>query len=81
VTLPTFDGGSPSAVAHYQFEAIHPFTDGNGRTGRGLNLLMLVEQHLLDQPVLYLLRYIIKNKAAYYDHLLSITTPNSIAAS
>jgi len=62
------------AVAHYQFEAIHPFTDGNGRTGRVLNLLMLVEQGLLDQPVLYLSRYIIKNKAAYYDHLLSVTT-------
>jgi Fic family protein len=62
------------AVAHYQFEAIHPFTDGNGRTGRVLNLLMLVEQGLLDQPVLYLSRYIIKNKAAYYDALLSVTT-------
>jgi Fic family protein len=62
------------AVAHYQFEAIHPFTDGNGRTGRILNLLMLVEQGLLDQPVLYLSRYIIKNKAAYYDRLLSVTT-------
>jgi Fic family protein len=61
------------AVAHYQFEAIHPFTDGNGRTGRILNLLMLVEQGLLDQPVLYLSRYIIKNKAAYYDGLLAVT--------
>ena len=61
------------AVAHYQFEAIHPFTDGNGRTGRILNLLMLVEQGLLDQPVLYLSRYIIRNKAAYYDGLLSVT--------
>ena len=62
------------AVAHYQFEAIHPFTDGNGRTGRILNLLMLVEQGLLDQPVLYLSRYIIKNKSAYYDGILSVTT-------
>ncbi len=61
------------AVAHYQFEAIHPFTDGNGRTGRILNLLMLVEQGLLDQPVLYLSRYIVKNKAAYYDGLISVT--------
>src|SRR6476659_6702148 len=51
------------AVAHYQFEAIHPFTDGNGRTGRILNLLYLVEQKLLDIPVLYLSRYIIRNKA------------------
>jgi Fic family protein len=61
------------AVAHYQFEAIHPFTDGNGRTGRVLNLLMLVEQGLLDQPVLYLSRFIIRNKAAYYDGLLAVT--------
>jgi Fic family protein len=62
------------AVAHYQFEAIHPFTDGNGRTGRILSLLMLVEQGLLDQPVLYLSRYIIKNREAYYDGLLAVTT-------
>jgi Fic family protein len=62
------------AVAHYQFEAIHPFTDGNGRTGRILNLLQLVEQGLLDQPILYLSRHIIKNKAAYYDGILSVTT-------
>jgi hypothetical protein len=50
------------AVGHYQFEAIHPFTDGNGRTGRILNLLFLVEQGLLDQPVLYLSRAIIKRR-------------------
>jgi Fic family protein len=62
------------AVSHYQFEAIHPFTDGNGRTGRILNLLMLVEQELLDIPVLYLSRYIIRNKAEYYDALLAVTT-------
>jgi Fic family protein len=62
------------AVSHYQFEAIHPFTDGNGRTGRVLNLLMLVEQELLDLPVLYLSRYIIRNKAAYYNGLLAVTT-------
>jgi Fic family protein len=62
------------AVAHYQFEAIHPFTDGNGRTGRILNLLMLVERGLLDQPVLYLSRYIIRSKAAYYDGILAVTT-------
>jgi Fic family protein len=61
------------AVAHYQFEAIHPFTDGNGRTGRVLNLLMLVEQDLLDQPVLYLSRYIIERKADYYRLLLGVT--------
>lgn len=62
------------AVAHYQFEAIHPFTDGNGRTGRVLNLLMLVEQDLLDLPVLYLSRYIIERKADYYRLLLQVTT-------
>lgn len=61
------------AVAHYRFEAIHPFTDGNGRTGRVLNLLMLVEQGLLDQPVLYLSRYIIERKADYYRLLLEVT--------
>lgn len=62
------------AVMHYQFEAIHPFTDGNGRTGRILNLLYLVDKGLLDIPVLYLSRYIIDNKRAYYDRLLKVTT-------
>lgn len=61
------------AVAHYQFEAIHPFTDGNGRTGRILNQLMLVEQQLLDMPVLYLSRYIIANRNDYYQLLLGVT--------
>ena len=50
------------AVMHYQFEAIHPFHDGNGRTGRILNILYLVEQQLLSSPILYLSRYIIENK-------------------
>lgn len=61
------------AVAHYQFEAIHPFLDGNGRTGRILNLLLLVEQGLLDHPVLFLSRYILRNRAEYYRLLLAIT--------
>jgi Fic family protein len=61
------------AVQHYQFEAIHPFTDGNGRTGRILNILFLVEQGLLDSPILYLSRYIIQNKSDYYRLLLSVT--------
>ena len=61
------------AVMHYQFEAIHPFTDGNGRTGRILNILWLVEQRLLDIPVLYLSRYILANKSAYYQGLRSVT--------
>jgi Fic family protein len=62
------------AISHYQFEAIHPFTDGNGRTGRVLNLLFLIEQGLLDNPILYLSRYIIQNKAEYYQYLLDVTT-------
>ncbi len=54
------------AVIHFQFESIHPFYDGNGRTGRIINILYLVAQKLLDLPVLYLSRYVIRNKAAYY---------------
>jgi Fic family protein len=61
------------AVQHYQFEAIHPFSDGNGRTGRILNILFLVEQGLLDSPILYLSRYIIGHKAEYYRLLLEVT--------
>lgn len=61
------------AVMHYQFEAIHPFTDGNGRTGRILNILYLVERNLLDIPVLYLSRFIIENKKDYYAGLLKVT--------
>ena len=53
-------------VIHHQFESIHPFSDGNGRTGRVINILYLVLQDLLDLPVLYLSRYIIKNKGEYY---------------
>jgi Fic family protein len=61
------------AVAHYQFEAIHPFVDGNGRTGRVLNLLMLVEQGLLDIPVLYLSRHTLRHRSDYYRLLLAVT--------
>jgi len=61
------------AVQHYQFEAIHPFTDGNGRTGRIINILFLVEQGLLDSPILYLSRHIIQNKSDYYRLLLNVT--------
>ena len=70
---PAIDPLIRMAVAHYQFEAIHPFTDGNGRTGRVLNQLMLVEQRLLDSPMLYLSRYIIRNKPDYYRLLLAVT--------
>jgi Fic family protein len=61
------------AVIHYQFEAIHPFTDGNGRTGRILNSLFLVQQGLLDLPVLYLSNYIIRHKRDYYRLLRTVT--------
>ena len=61
------------AVMHYQFEAIHPFVDGNGRTGRVLNILYLVQEKLLILPVLYLSRYIIANKNKYYSNLLGVT--------
>lgn len=61
------------AVMHYQFEAIHPFADGNGRTGRILNILFLVEQKLLDMPVLFLSRYILENKVDYYEGLREVT--------
>ncbi len=61
------------AVAHYQFEAIHPFIDGNGRTGRVINILFLIQQDLLQLPILYLSRHIIQNKADYYRLLLAVT--------
>jgi len=61
------------AVQHYQFEAIHPFADGNGRTGRILNILFLVEHGLLTSPILYLSRFIIQHKSAYYQLLLNVT--------
>ncbi|MEF9923216.1 MAG: Fic family protein [Muribaculaceae bacterium] len=62
-------------IIHHQFESIHPFSDGNGRTGRIINILYLVSQKLLDLPVLYLSRYIIKNKSEYY-HLLQSVRDN-----
>ena len=63
-------------IAHYQFEAIHPFQDGNGRTGRILNLLYLVRQGLLSQPVLYLSKFIIQHKDDYYYKLGAVTQRN-----
>ena len=62
------------AIIHYQFESIHPFYDGNGRTGRIINILYLVLQGLLDLPVLYLSRYIIQHKTDYYKALQGVRT-------
>lgn len=61
------------AVAHYQFEAIHPFHDGNGRTGRVINILMLIHAGLLRDPILYLSRAIIERKNDYYRLLRAVT--------
>ena len=60
-------------MAHYQFEAIHPFRDGNGRTGRILCILYLIQKKLLDLPILYLSAYILQNKDEYYQRLSNIT--------
>jgi len=68
-----FDPLIKSALIHYQFEAIHPFPDGNGRTGRIINILYLVHEGLLDVPVLYLSKYIIDNKPLYYKLLKGVT--------
>ncbi len=65
------------ALIHYQFEAIHPFADGNGRTGRIVNALYLVQQGLLSQPVLYLSSYIVKYKTEYYQLLRGVTEDNN----
>jgi Fic family protein len=61
------------AVTHYQFEAIHPFRDGNGRVGRVVNVLFLVQQGLLDLPILYLSRAILDDKTAYYNGIRQVT--------
>ncbi|MGV8146392.1 MAG: Fic family protein [Alkaliphilus sp.] len=61
------------AVIHYQFEAIHPFYDGNGRTGRIINVLYLVLKNLLESPILYLSKFIIRNKSSYYRLLQEVT--------
>ena len=62
------------AILHYQFEAIHPFPDGNGRTGRILNVLYLIEHGLLDLPTLYLSRYILRTRGEYYNLLERVTS-------
>lgn len=68
-----FDPLVKMAFIHYQFESIHPFADGNGRTGRIINALYLVQQQLLSQPVLYLSSYIVKYKTEYYQLLRGVT--------
>jgi Fic family protein len=62
------------AIIHHQFESIHPFYDGNGRTGRIINILYLIQKGLLHLPVLYLSRYIIKHKEDYYRLLRTVRT-------
>lgn len=65
------------AIIHYQFESIHPFYDGNGRTGRIINVLYLVLKGLLDIPVLYLSRHFIKTKVEYYQRLQEVRDNNA----
>lgn len=64
------------AIMHYQFEAIHPFPDGNGRSGRILMVLYLVQSRILSYPILYISGYINKNKNEYYKALLNVTKDN-----
>ena len=66
------------AIAHYQFETVHPFLDGNGRLGRLMIMLYLVSVGLLDKPTLYLSDFFEKNKALYYDNLSFVRTSNNL---
>lgn len=71
-TLSDIDPLIKLAIVHHQFESIHPFFDGNGRTGRIINILMLITNDLLDLPILYLSRYITHNKERYYQLIQAI---------
>ncbi len=73
-SISDFDPLVKMAIIHYQFESIHPFYDGNGRTGRIINILYLILNGLLELPILYLSNYIIKNKADYYRLLQEVRT-------
>ena len=77
LNAPEDDGYDPlvsMAIAHHWFESIHPFYDGNGRTGRIINILYLITQQLLDAPILYLSSYIVRNKSKYYELLQRVRT-------
>jgi Fic family protein len=76
-SLSDWDALVKMAVVHHQFESIHPFYDGNGRTGRIINILYLVKEGLLKIPILYLSRYINQNKADYYRLLQKVRTDNA----
>jgi len=75
--LEDYDTLVKMAIIHYQFESIHPFYDGNGRTGRIINILYLILNDLLDLPVLYLSSYIIRTKHQYYNLLNTVRTEDS----
>lgn len=75
--FPELDNLIKMAIIHYQFEKIHPFFDGNGRTGRIINVLYLTLKKLLDSPVLYLSKYIIEHKLEYYNKINSVTETNN----
>ena len=76
-SLTDYDPIVKMAIIHFQFESIHPFYDGNGRTGRIINILYLLLNDLLDIPILYLSRYIIQNKRAYYKLLQDVRDTDS----
>ncbi len=76
-SLSDYDPLVKMALIHFQFESIHPFYDGNGRTGRIINILYLILEELLDLPILYLSSYIIKNKSAYYKLLQDVRDTNN----